>query len=249
MGKVGSSTVVRSLQQTDLDLPTYQAHFLSRNGIDRVASVYRDKGLSRPAHLRRSRRLRQRLDWGGENWRVITLFREPIARKISDLFENAPTLWPDLVADDGRIDPAHAQKRILADLDDFDETTDYVCTWFDEEIRSVFGVDLFDAPFDHDRGYTIRKSNSARILFLRLEDLNRTFQPALQEFLPGSPDVDMIRSNVRSNPEKTADPYQIVKRNITVPRETAERIYRSRFVQHLYTNAMIDRFLDCWCST
>jgi len=58
----------------------------------------------------------------------------------------------------------------------------------------------------------------------------------------------MVRANVRSNQEVDAGPYQALKNELTVPRETAERIYSSRYVQHLYTDEMIDRFLDQWCS-
>jgi hypothetical protein len=248
MGKVGSSTVLRSLRSSSLDLPVHHVHFLSGKGIDRVKSIYQSKNAVPPDHIHRSRRIRWRIDAGEQNWLIVTLFREPIARKISDLFENAGTLWPELVNENGRIDPNRARERVLDELADFDEETDYVCTWFDNELQSVFDIDLFDKPFDHQQGYVIRESRSAQALVLRLEDLDSTFQPALKQFLPGEPEVEMVRTNVRTNQDANAGAYQAVKQNLTVPDKVAERIYSSQYMQHLYTDEMIERFLSRWCS-
>ena len=249
MGKVGSSTLVHSLHQSSVNLPVYHVHFLSPKNIRRVLDLYRGNDLPAPAHLRQSHHLRRRIDSGEKNWLVITLFREPIGRKISDLFQNAPDLWPEVVDAEGHIDPDRARERVQEDLSAFDEEADYVCTWFDKELRPVFGVDIFDRPFDHDRGFIIREGPRAQVLVLRLEDLTPAFQPALKQFLPGRPEVDMVRANVRSNQEVDAGPYQAVKNELTVPRETAARIYSSRYVQHLYTDDMVERFLDRWCSS
>jgi hypothetical protein len=248
MGKVGSSTIKKSLAHADIDLPVYQVHFLSRSEIERVKRVYRQKELSIPAHLRRSRYIRSRIDAGEDKWLIVTLFREPIARKVSNIFENAHNLWPEITDDNGRIDLRLAKEHLHSELDSFDEKSDYTCTWFDKELRSVFSVDLFDQPFDHDRGYVIRDSSTARVLVLRLEELTSVFQSAMKEFFPDSPDIDMYPTNARSEQEN-AKAYQSLKEELTVSRETARRIYRSRYVQHLYPDSMIERFVNRWSSS
>ena len=246
MGKVGSSTVARSLNRSSIDLPVYHTHFLSQDGINRVEARYRDDGLMVPAHIRRSQDLRWRVSKGETGWLVVSLVRDPIARSVSDLFQNASTLWPELVDDNGNVDPDLALEWISSRLASFDEETDYVCTWFDQEMQPVFNIDVFDTSFDHERGYTVCSSSVANLLLLRLEDLNSVFQPAMRTLLPDQPEVEMVRANVRSDKTGPRTTYQTVKDEMSLPLSTVERIYDSRFVRHFYTASMVDTFIDRW---
>lgn len=247
MGKVGSSTVVASLQALDLECEVHHVHFLSHEGVARATRLIRDAGGSVPHHLHTSHHLRARLDAGETGWRVVSLFREPIARAVSNLFQNAALFHPEVVGPEGGIRPDAAVELLVNKLASFDEANDYVCTWFDRELGAVFGADLFAQPFDHEAGYTRLNSPAAEVVVLRLEDFNRCFQPAMRELIPGGPDVPVVKANVRAEAEGEARTYRRVKQAITVPRPVAERIYASQYVRHLYPKAMIEQFMQRWC--
>lgn len=249
MGKVGSNTVYRSLKQSNLRNPVYHLHTLSADRLRRAknqnAHVPRHLRLS---HLNTSEIIRHRIDRGRERWFVVTLIREPIARAVSDLFQNAKTLCPEVLDEQGRIHPDKAVARITKTFSEFEEATDYVCTWFDREIKPVFGIDVFNEPFDCKSGYQIYDADGAKLLLFRLEDLNERFEEAMAEFLPGHPKIQMVEGNVRTRKRRAADSYEKVKNSLVLPRDVVEKIYCTRFVRHFYSQDMISCFVDRWSS-
>ncbi len=66
----------------------------------------------------------------------------------------------------------------------FDELKDYVCTWFDKEIKDVFSFDIFAAPFEREGGYRIYHVDEAKtdILVIKLEKLTSAIAMHLQSF-------------------------------------------------------------------
>ncbi len=76
--------------------------------------------------------------WGKIRWKVITLVREPIARAISDVFQNVYAIIPRINRLSEKEAFASVSEHILEHLNSFNEANDYVCTWFDREIKAVF---------------------------------------------------------------------------------------------------------------
>jgi hypothetical protein len=66
--------------------------------------------------------------------KVITLVRDPVARKLSSAFQ-LRRYNPDLSVND-----ASAAKRWLHENIDFDESPPYESVWFDREIKAVFDI-------------------------------------------------------------------------------------------------------------
>ena len=56
-------------------------------------------------------------------------------------------------------------------------------TWFDSEMKSVFGIDVFSSDFPKSRGYKIYKEEHADLLLMRSEDINKCVSEAFKEFL------------------------------------------------------------------
>lgn len=178
-------------------------------------------------------------------WKIITLVREPIAREISDVFQVIDRYHPGLLNQDGTINRqaavAFLKKRFLA----FDESCNYTSTWFDKEIKQVFGIDVYEHPFNHEEGFAVIQHKNCDLLILRLENLDSCFNRAIAAFLGLSYPVGLIPANVGRS-KQYADAYQFVLKNLRLPQAVCARIYSAKYARHFYTDAMLEDFTQRW---
>jgi hypothetical protein len=247
MGKVGSSSVLRSLESANLPNPIYHVHCLSDAGIKRAEDHYLSLRSTIPRHIRFCSILRDKVDkeFSNTQWQVVTLVREPIIRMISDFFQNVDVYWPHLVGEDGRVKKQDALTFLKDMFLDYDETTDYACTWFDREIKSLLKVDVYNYPFDNQKGYTLVNERNVRILIFRTENLNAVFENAMLEFLGIDIPIRLIKDNVGITKAYTNE-YQYVLDNISLPKSLCRRIYSSRYARHFYPPSMRNIFASKW---
>lgn len=247
MGKVGSTTVYKSLESADLGISVHHAHFLSWEGIQDAENYFLSLQKPKmPAHIARSKQLREEIDRAGVNrWRIITLVREPIGWHISNFFQNVDAYYPDLVAEDGSLKADEAVEFLQHGLATFDEHTDYASNWFDREMKRVFDVDVYDHPFDHEKGFVIIPGQNVRLLVLRLENLDRSFRQAMRRFIGPWPVVRVVRSNVGTR-KKHAEAYEHVLGCLVVPESVCARVYASKYARHFYTEQMRDNLTRKW---
>jgi len=269
MGKVGSTTIVNSLHASpdcDAKYSVYHVHWLSperlryEEDLHRSALARRPPDAGTPAgnfypgyvwagqHL--SRRLRNERD--ATKWTVITLLREPISRNISSFFQNLETLlnydfrkklkttnidqvvndlmrlWTENYIEDGAIERSDANPM----------------TWFDKELKTVFGVDVYATPFPREQGFATYETPRARVLLLRLEDLNKSDGVPVKEFL-GSRDFKLVSAN-QAQDKEYSQLYSAFTRRLVLPNSYVETIYRSRYSTHFYTPRELERFRSKW---
>jgi len=262
MGKVGSSTIVRSLRAQRVDRPIYHPHFLSK---ERIAETEKDRKeffrTQRYSYLKRPwlyEFLVKQLDGGlkGRKWKVITLTREMISRNLSAFFENLEVKGFD---EGGRYEISSHYYKIpptTIEMNDLEPLSrlffekvnhDSPDQFFDREIRGVLGVDVFDREFPKSKGYCIYEGKSADILLLRLEDLNRVAAEAFREFLDIS-HFELTIANVGEE-KSYALLYKKFKEQVDLPDEYLERMYDSRYMRHFYSAGEIDRFQNKWRKT
>jgi hypothetical protein len=175
---------------------------------------------------------------------VVSLVRDPIARQVSGVFQSPDFASVSLRDRSGCFDV----DRVVAYLEECFLTAPPghgADSWFDEELGTVFGVDVFAQPFPRERGYTILREKRARVLLLRVEDLDRTLGPALCEFLDLPKEPAIVRSNVRGHSGDAAEYARVLER-FRLPREIVDEIYARRLVRHFYTEEMIARFARRW---
>ena len=251
MGKVGSSTVLRTLEDAlTADRPVLHTHFLQRDTLQRIRA--RD-GASR-GRLRVgatwalgaavSRRLRAANPAPALD--VVSLVRDPIARAVSALFQS-PSLASDrsLVLADGRLDAKRAIAWLAETLERAGEI-DYPERWLDGELRDGLGIDVFATPFDRERGHQILSTGSTRLMLLRMEDLDRRLGPALQAFLDLDAAPTVQSANVRLASGARRD-YRDVLDGFRLPAALVRRIYaESRVARHFYGAREIDAFTRRW---
>ena len=254
MGKVGSTSVAASLKSRGIKraMTMYQPHFLSEEGIDfaeklaisRAGSWENLTKKGRAGYLR-NRLLNQelrRLRESGGRVKVITMVRDPLATNLSGLFHNY-RWWPaELKA---QCDPPTADCLAAVESYFLDQYThDVPDTWFDMEVKSLYGVDVFAEPFDPERGYAIYRNDFADVLLIKLEKLNACAADAMRDFL-GIEDFRLEETNVAEDKEYAAI-YQAFRKQIALPDSYLDRMYDSRVARRFYSPDEIAAFRRKW---
>jgi hypothetical protein len=263
VGKVGSSTVAEALAARGLGASLYHLHWLTPARLRRDAELQRaaaarHRGTPLEAHFRpryvwRGEFLRERVQGpppGGGSWRIVTLVRDPLARNVSAFFQNLPLLGYDVAARPG----PRSEDEVDALLALFARTylrpggADAIdgdpLTWFDEELAAVFGTDVYAAPFPVERGFAIHEGARARVLVLRLEDLDRCAAAAFEAFL-GLRGL-ALRREQGAEDKAYAALYRRFRERLRVPDDALERFYGSRYARHFYSDAERARFRARW---
>jgi hypothetical protein len=268
MGKVGSTTVLTSLKaaaDVQARYSIHHVHWLSPARLRQEESVYK-RALAnyRGPWLQRQRFYPQYV-WLGQTlsgrirkgrsvprWTIITLCREPIARNMSSFFQNLETLLSydyrsrlraatrDVVLEELR--RLYCEKYLDDEVvEPYDANP---LNWFDRELKTVFDVDVYAEPFCHERGYMTYETPRARVLLLRLKDFARHHGEPVKAFL-GSRDVRLLDANTRES-KAYADVYETFSKTARLPIEYVDRMYRSKYARHFYTQEEIARFYDKW---
>lgn len=237
MGKVGSSTVYNSLKSQGPANPVFHIHFLTPDNLKRVQHLYEEKGLSVPAHIYEGKMLLDRYEkTAGNGWKIITLVRELSKIKISSFFQNLNLYtndYNDLLTKKGEVNTELARKLLEKQFYDFDESNDYVCTWFDNEIKPMTKIDVFSHPFDHEKGYSIIKENNIDLLILKTELLNASFDEAISKFLDIDFPIQLKNTNI-SEKKSYSGAFRQIRNELVIPEDVLHKIYSSRYMKHFY---------------
>lgn len=249
MGKVGSSSVHESLRRAGVGT-LHKVHYLADEGLATARRRYSEFATRLPVpYEETSEHLRALLRAGSPaiRWKVVTLVREPIARDVSAYIQMVDLTNPDLVAG-GQPRVGRIARAAAAQFIGFDETTNYTCRWFDDEFRRVFGLDVFDYPFDHARGWQRITQDGLDVLVLRLEDLDRVFEEAFLEFTGRR--VPLVYMSSRTPAKLQAayrqDVYRQVLRRVRIGETSCRSVYRSRYARHFYSPDELAAFQDHW---
>jgi len=236
-GKVGSSSVYKSLKSSKIPNPVFHIHFLNPDNLDRIRKDLEAKNLSIPGHIDDGEILLGRYKkTGGNNWKIITIVRDLAKIKISGFFQYIERVSCDhegLLTKNGDINTDLALQLLKKSFNNFDESKDYVCTWFDKEIKQMTKIDVFSHPFDHERGYTIIKENNVELLILKTELLNSTFNEAISRFLHIDFPLQLKNTNISKN-KYYSEAINQVRNELVIPDEVLNKMNSSRYMRHFY---------------
>jgi lipopolysaccharide biosynthesis protein len=248
MGKVGSMSVVDSLQKTfknlSLDIPVYHRHLLNNLAeIEQAIIKDRPNPDETLREIRQGKELRNFIEKHPEQkWNLISLVRDPVARNVATFFQNLPEIVPNWKMEfkTGNLDIGELQKTFL-NMNTIHGAPD---AWFDTQLKPVFWIDIFSSPFPVESGYKIyRGSSRANLLIVRLEDLDRVAQHAIYDFL-GFEGFKIGHVNTTDTKEY-AEIYQAFK-ELPLPHDYVERMYNTRFAQHFYSREELENFAKRW---
>jgi hypothetical protein len=251
MGKVASAAVRKAIRDA-WPGPVPHLHTLRQDHLrseDRVfRGLFAERGSVQSYIVEGfywSRRLNRPIRTPADRWQVVTLVREPVARNLSTFFQtlDAHRNESGLAA---RI-RAGGDANLLDDLEttfirEFDHG--YPLTWFDREIATTLGIDVFAQPFDPAAGCAIYENDRTKLLLLRVEDLARVGETALRSFL-GLPDLHLEPRNVGEK-KYYAAAYRELVRTLRLPEELLDRVYCSRLARHFYSERELVTFRERW---
>ena len=243
MGKVGSSSMYWSFDALRLNAPVYHLHYL--NGMDEMEAWIRKTLRVNRRELKMvelARKLRREIERGtAPRYHLVSLVRAPVPRNLSTYFHNVDSYFPNFVE---RIQARTLRVSELGDyfVNVFRETTPE--RWFDEQVREVFGIDVYATPFSRERGYQIYENDKARLLVLRLEDLNRVVAAAMREFL-NIPDFVLVPANAGEN-KTYGGLYKEFLAQLRLPREYIKATDATRYARHFYNESELAASVARW---
>jgi hypothetical protein len=178
--------------------------------------------------------------YDSDQWFVITLVRDPVARCVSeffDLLDQTIPCWED------RFAAGNLKAGYLVDRLPYYPGNETVFTWFDDQMRSVFGVDVFEDECEVKEGYRVYTTGKRPVLLIRLEDVDWAFAPAIEEFL-GVSGVTLARENVADDRPGAALYREL--QSTPLPEDYVDRMYRSAVARCFYSEEELSRFKLRW---
>lgn len=264
VGKVGSSSVAATLEVALKGRNVAHVHWLRAEQL-RADEAYYKRRARDYWGKRQMSRFMPRYVWLGQQlghavksatpgtvWDVVTLVRDPVARNVSSFFQDLELMFDFWPAQELKARPVDeiAARLVEMFLDSYVADGSLLeiggdpLTWFDAELKPVFGVDVFAKPFPVSRGYDTYSSANARVLLLRLEDLDRVASTAFAEFL-GATAEKVVQSNDAAGKVYSAV-YSRFKKLLELPSEYLDRMYCSSYSKHFYSEQELARFRSRW---
>ena len=234
MGKVGSSTLAATLRKVLKNRPVFHVHFLSKEWIELNADIeWHQKNINN------ANRIKDFIEQHPKTKiKIISIVREPVIRDLSNIFENPHLFFPDKVINEMGFG------EFLTKLPKINH--DYTLQWFEKEFKAYLGFDIYQHPFDKQSGYSIYQYGNWDILIIKLEKLNDCYKNAFKEFL----DIDVQELIIEndSNQVETRKYYSMLKEVYNEPLEELQKIYKSKYMRHFYTNEEIKSLERKWAS-
>ncbi len=252
MGKVGSSTIIQSLEDLNLRTPVFHTHILNPQRLDQKITWKIEKSREKLSkkevlqngHLNISTYLINALQKDSKNrhWKIITLVREPVGRNISAFFQNIDTYYDNFVEqyNEGLISLKEIEEKF------FNEFSHNVpLDWLDKEIKDVFGIDIYKENFPLSEGYKIySKGNRFELMIIRMEDLNRCHKDAFRQFL-GIENFSLSKKNIASD-KIYSEIYNSFLSTLSIPSWYIDKMYSSKYSKHFYSDIEIEQNKTKW---
>ena len=265
MGKVGTSTLTRSLKRHFGDHEVIQVHWLSHGELAEddahhlaVARRYAGTNVERRLfpffvwrgqHVRNVVLDRRKL---GSKIQVITLTRDPVARNLSSMFQNLLSRFDYDFAAHLKLKGPDKVKKDMREIffKNYVNRTEHIkrdanpLTWFDTEMKTNLGIDVFASDFDRAAGYQIYRTPDIDMLLIRTENLNKCAEESVREFL-GRDDFHLDEANVSSEKDY-GEVYHQFLNELTLPVHYLDRLYGSKMARHFYTDQELSAFRHRW---
>lgn len=219
MGKVGSSSVYRSLTGQYAGVVGHSHVFCA--------------GHHRPL----VRRLYEHVMIKSQPLKVISLTREPVGRNVSAFFQNferftgVPFIQSEFSIEE------------LRDIFLKNYDHEIPLTWFDNNILSNFGIDVFSTPFPVN-GIGRYQNRNVELLVMRLGITDEEKIAAIQEFL----ELDRFELiNINLGAKKFySQAYRDFAGSIKLPLDYLDQMYSSNYFRHFYSEDRRRALIERW---
>lgn len=247
MGRVGSIAIQDSIllayQALNIPIPVYHTHWQAN--FEELESLAR-RDHAEPSQLLRAlqvaKEVRRRIvDEPQVHCKVISIVRDPVARNISTFFYALPEFIPDW---ETKVRSTTLTLQVLHQ--EFLAPRAFHLTpekWFDEQLKPVFGIDVFASEFPTGNGYKVYSSSKADLLVLRFEDFRKLSPFVFEEFL-GLQDFELLNKNTGEE-RNTGGLYRMFKTQ-PIKHDYLERMYSTQYAHHFYSQEELHDFQKYW---
>lgn len=167
--------------------------------------------------------------------KIICLVRDPVARQIAAMWQNIHQVQRYSAT----VNFAEIEKYYFPE-----QFTGGEFSWFDKQMKKVFNIDVFEYPFDQEKGYSIIKKGNIEVLLMKMEKLN-DLEAVIGEFL-NIENFNLDNENVGSEkPYRFA--YRDYKANFKLPKEVLDNVYvKNEHTKHFYSEQERETFYNKW---
>ncbi len=245
-GKVGSTSVHASLekkyQELGLSVPIHHAHIL-QNVDEQIEFVTRARADASNTikKLMESKILYEQIQNHPEmRWNVISLARDPVAQKVSAVFQLIDEYIPNWqkLSEENLLG---SLQKLLLEKEEFEAGR--LDRWFEKQLNPVLGIDVLAEPFSRQNGFHIYRRGNLNLLIIRLEDLDRIGGQVFHEFL-GITDLKIVNTNIGAEKPYHRLYEQFKKKPI--PSAYLDSAYATKYARHFYTDEEIEAFRARW---
>lgn len=227
-GKVGSSTIAKSLGQRNIRF--VHIHDLRQDNYE--STIDYNNRLSLLRNL--------------EKVQIISLVRDPIARSISHYFEHWHLDGYSLF--DASFDESNLNmyQRIIAFTEREAKTGQYgfMFDWFNQEIKEILDIDIYQHDFDKNKGYQFIYQDNIELLLIKTEKLNDC-QEVIGKFV-GADNFKLVNKNV-GNQKPYKFVYEAIKKSFRIPEHIINFYYKgNKAMDHFYTSEEKENFIKKW---
>lgn len=242
-GKVGSSTIIKSLRNTGVENAHIHRFFFKRDIVgelllgEEAAAFLKNSN----AFTLRNPEYAELLKNAVKGRKIITMVREPIAVDLSTVFQWIGSGTADRFFAQ-RIKEGKDFRQIVFEL--MVKIQNRQFEWFEDELKELCGVDIYAYPFDKEKGYTIISAEEVEILLLKAERISDLTE-IIGDFA-GNPCLELQNDNIGKNKEY-AHLYEEIKKKIKLTSQYVDRYYnRHSCINHFYTEKEQKYFLSKW---
>lgn len=116
--------------------------------------------------------------------------------------------------------------------------------WFDEQIKKYLNIDVFQHPFDREKGYTIIKKENIDLLLFKIEKMESILD-VISSFV-GVARLPVVNANVAEQ-KWYGLAYSQFRKEIKLSEEYIRHYYQGNVkMDYFYTDEEKDGFLDRW---
>lgn len=229
IGKVGSSTVYNSFKKSKHSFsPVFHIHSLNPKRIEEQKEYYRKSvRKSVPFHLLQSTVIAEELDNYKGHLKVFTLIREPIGRELSSVFQDSFNFTKSKEISKSLFIKV-INKKLASLIEMLPEHE-----WFERELKTVLGIDIYKLNFNVDLGYSIFKNNKLDFVLVRLENLNDSYSEWMKKLFNECDKVEMTTIN-ESKDKFYDESYQMLKDEVVISHKDFSKIIKYDFIQTFY---------------
>lgn len=118
-----------------------------------------------------------------------------------------------------------------------------IADWFEDHIKKTFDINVFEYPFNKEKGYSIIKNKNISIFIYRLDKLSK-LEKEIGEFV-GNVTFTLTKSNVASE-KKYVFAYKEYLKKVKIKKSFFDSLTCSKGMTHFYTQEECEKYKNKW---